>query len=216
MDRIGLLQLAPVVLVGAALRKIVGVLAVELGELLQRVVPVMEAVAGNFLEQPPPDDLVALLLDGRPPRGFDARKGLLEPRQRLLTAFAADLDLRCGQRGDQQRAGARLDRLGQRLHEGQVRVERAGRQPIDLVDLAQIGDPLVDQDQAGRALLEDRLEHVRAGRDALGVVLGDHVERFGAAKLPGEFAPGRADLRARLPRSERPADRATCRPAPRG
>ena len=67
MDRVGLLQLASIILVRAALREVVGVLAVELRELLQRVVPVMELVAGDFLEQPPPDDLIALLLARRPP-----------------------------------------------------------------------------------------------------------------------------------------------------
>lgn len=72
VDRIRFLQLAPVILVRAALREIVGVLAVELGELLQRVVTVMELVAGDVLEQPPPYDLIALLgslAATRTPRG---------------------------------------------------------------------------------------------------------------------------------------------------
>ena len=67
MDRIGLLQLAPIILVRAALREIVGVFAIKLRELLQRVVAVMELVARNFLEQPSADDLIALLLARRPP-----------------------------------------------------------------------------------------------------------------------------------------------------
>lgn len=47
MDRIGLLQLAPIILIRAALREIVGVFPVQLGELLQRVVAMMELVAGD-------------------------------------------------------------------------------------------------------------------------------------------------------------------------
>ena len=101
MDRISLFQLAPVILIRAALREIVGVLAVELGELLQRVVAVVEFVARDVLEQPPPDDLITLFLTSRSPRGFHAAEGLLETRKRLLTAFAADLDLRGRQGRDE-------------------------------------------------------------------------------------------------------------------
>jgi putative DNA methylase len=47
MDRVGLLQLAPIILVGTALREIIRIVAIELCELLQRVVAVMKLVAGN-------------------------------------------------------------------------------------------------------------------------------------------------------------------------
>lgn len=95
MDGIGFFQLAPIVLIRAALWEIVGVFPIQLGKLLQRVVAVMELVSGDFLEQPPPDDLVAFLLTRRSPRRFHTAEGLLESSQRLLTTFAADLDLLC-------------------------------------------------------------------------------------------------------------------------
>ena len=111
-------------------------------------VAVVEPVARNVLEQPPANDFVALFLRSRPPGRLDPGEGLLEPDQRLLTALAADLDLRSRQRRHEQGAGASLDRLCQGLNEAEIGVEGTGRQAVDLVDLAQIGDPLVDQDQA--------------------------------------------------------------------
>ena len=65
-----------------------------------------------------------------------------------LTALAADLDLGGRKRRHKQGAGAGLDRLRQGLNEAEIGVEGTGRQAVDLVDLAQIGDPFVDQDQA--------------------------------------------------------------------
>ena len=57
---------------------------------------------------------------------------------------------------------------------------------------------LVDQNQARSVLLEDGLEQVRAWRDAVGIILRNHVEGFGAAELPRQLAPGRANLAAAL------------------
>jgi hypothetical protein len=45
------------------------------------------------LEQPPADDLEALLGAGRPPRGLDAPDGVAQPVQRRAPALAADLDV---------------------------------------------------------------------------------------------------------------------------
>jgi hypothetical protein len=112
MDRVGLFQLTPIVLVSAALREVIGVLPVQLGELLQGVVAMMKPVAWDFLEQPPANDLVALFLTCRAPRRLYATERLLEACQRLLAAFTANLDLRCRQGSNEQRARARLNRLG--------------------------------------------------------------------------------------------------------
>ena len=170
----------------------------------------MEPVAGNVLEQPPADNFVAFFLRSGAPGRFNPGEGLLEPDQGFLTALAANLDLRSRKRGHEQGAGAGLDRLGQGLDETEIGVEGTGRQAVDLVDLAQIGDPLVDQDQARRTLRKDRFEEVRPGSDALGVVVGDHVEGCGAAQLPGHFAPGCANLAAAFLNAHvlRPAPRA--------
>ena len=72
MNGVCLFQLAAIIFVSAALRKIIRILAIELRELLQRIVLVMVLVARNFLEQAPADDLVAFFLRGRSPRRFDA------------------------------------------------------------------------------------------------------------------------------------------------
>ena len=98
MDGVSFLKFAPVIFIGRAARKLVCVFSIELGELLQRVVPVVELVAGNVLEQPPADDFVALFLRCRPPGRLDPGEGLLEPDQRFLSAVSADLDLRSRKR----------------------------------------------------------------------------------------------------------------------
>ena len=76
MDGVSFLKFAPVIFIGRAARKLVFVFPIELGELLQRVVPVVKLVAGNVLEQPPPDDFVALFLRCRPPGRLDPGEGL--------------------------------------------------------------------------------------------------------------------------------------------
>ena len=70
----------------------------------------------------------------------------------------------------------------------------SGGESVRPVYLAEIGHPFVDQDEAGRAVPEDVLEKMGAGRDSLGVVLGNRVEGRRSAQLPGHLAPGRADL----------------------
>ena len=117
VDRVGLFQLPPVILIRTALRKVVRVFAIKLGKLLQRVVAMVELVARNLLEQPPANDLIALLLACRTPRGFNAAEGLLEAGECFLATFATNLDLRGRQRRDKQGAGAGFNRLSQRLDE---------------------------------------------------------------------------------------------------
>lgn len=84
------------------------------------------------------------------------------------------------------------------MDEGEVRVEGSRRQTFNFVDLPQIGDPFVDQDQTWRILLEDRFQQVGAGRDAVGIILGDHVEGLGPTELPRQFAPGRTNFSGAL------------------
>jgi len=96
-------------------------------KLLQRIIAVMELVARYVFEQSSPDDFIAFFLARRTPGGFHTAESLLEPRQCLLATFAANLDLRGWQRRDQQCAWAGLDRLGQRLNEREVCIERQGK-----------------------------------------------------------------------------------------
>ena len=79
----------------------------------------------------------------------------------------------------------------QRLREGEMRLETARRQIGLFVELAGIGDPFVDQDQA-RPVLVHQLAQDVAGAGRLFVVGRDALEGPLAAKLPGEFAPQRA------------------------
>src|SRR4051812_21404456 len=99
MDRVGLLQLAPIIFVRTALREVIRVVAIELRELLECVVAVMKLVAGNRFKKPAPNNFVALFLARWPPRGFNSAECLLKSCQGLLTSLATHLNLRCWQRG---------------------------------------------------------------------------------------------------------------------
>ena len=85
-----------------------------------------------------------------------------------------------------------LGRLGQRLGEGELGLEAAGRQVALIVELAGVGHPLVDQDQARPVLVEQLAQHV-AGVGRLLVVGLDARVGLLAAELPGQLAPQRAD-----------------------
>ena len=62
----------------------------------------------------------------------------------------------------QQAVAGRLHRFGQRLRERELRLEAARRQVAPTVELARVGDPLVDQDQA-RPVLDEKLPQDVAG-----------------------------------------------------
>ena len=160
MDRVGDFQLAPVILFRTVPREIVPVLPVESCELLHGVVALRPTVPGDLLEQATADDLVAFFLRRRTPGTFDPAKGLLEASQGFFPAVAADLGLRCWERGDKQGLRRGLDRLGQVLDEREVGVERPGRQALLPVDLPQVGDPLIDQDQTGGVFPQQRLQQI--------------------------------------------------------
>ena len=99
--------------------------------------------------------------------------------------------IRGGKADHEQAVLRRLRRLGQHLGEGELRLEAARRQVALVVELARIGDPLVDQDQARPILVEQLAQHV-AGAGRLLIVGLDARERLLAAKLPGQLAPERA------------------------
>ena len=92
VDRIGRLD-ALLVLGLAALRRELGLLgAVELGEGPRHHVPVLElGGVGEGLEQPPADDLEALLGGGRPPGGLHPPDHIAQPVQGLAPAGPAHL-----------------------------------------------------------------------------------------------------------------------------
>ena len=181
--------------------------AVAVRERPRHHVPVPEPRrVGERLEQPPPDDLEPFLGAGRPPRRFDAPDDVAQPVDRLAAALAAHFDVvglrvrRTGgvgrrQADHQQAIAGRLHRFGQRLREGELRLEAPGRQVALIVQLARVGDPLVDQDQARPVLDEKLLQHVAGARRAL-VVGRDARVRRRAPQLPRQLAPQRPHHRA--------------------
>ena len=64
-----------------------------------------------------------------------------------------------------------------------------------LVQLARVGNPLVNEDQAWPIFVEQHAQGV-AGAGGVFVVVLDHRVTFLAAKLPREFTPQGADHRA--------------------
>ena len=202
----GVCHLDPAFVVGfAALgRKLLLLGAIQLDEGAGHSIAGHELVAGERLEQPPAHDLKALVGTGGPPGRFHAADGVFQPRQGFAAPLTADFDVRHAPFGflvrafgswnthDQQRVLGRLCRFTQRLGEGEVRLERSGGQIRRGVQLAGIGDPFVDQDQAGAILVEEFLQRI-AGVGGVLVVLFDELVAFLAAELPGDFAPEGAD-----------------------
>ena len=193
---------------GAALRRELLVLtAVEVGERAHDDVAVLEPLrVGERLEQSPADDLEAFLGAGRPPRRLDAPDDVAQPVERLAPALAADLDvvgarvrrvgvIRRRETDDQQAIAGELDGFGERLGEGELRLEAAGRQVALIVELPRVGDPLVDQDQT-RPVVDQQLPQGVARAGGAFVVLGDARVGLRAADLPRQLAPHRAHHRA--------------------
>ena len=183
VDRVGGLDALLVVAVPALGRELGSLRAIEVGEGARGHVALLEGVRpGERLEQPPPHDLEAFLGRRRPPRRLHPPDHVAQPVQRLAPADAADLHVvglrvrrarrvRGGQRDHQQAVARELGRLGQRLGEGELRLEAAGRQVALVVELARVGHPLVDQDQARPVLLEQLAQHVAGVRGLLVVGL---------------------------------------------
>jgi hypothetical protein len=93
---------------------------------------------------------------------------------------------------DEQAIVDELGRLGQDLGKGELRLEAAGGQVALIMKLPRVGDPLVDQDQAGPVLLEQLAQHVTGACRPFVVGL-DTGKGLLATKLPGQLAPERAN-----------------------
>ena len=151
------------------------------------------------LKQAPAHDLEALLGGGRPPRGLHPADHVAQPGQGLPSPLTSHLrvirlgmgrgiGVRGGKADDQHAVAGRLGRLGERLREGELGLEAAGRQVALIVELARVGDPLVDQDQT-RSVLDEKLAQPVAGAGGMLVVSGHARERLGSAELPRQLAP---------------------------
>ncbi len=191
----------------ALARELPSVLAVELHELASDSCDVALGGGVRLDEQSPADDLKRLVRRGGPPLVSDTPNDVLQSLERLATVETADLQIaapvdvgvprvaRRRDRDDQECPGHRLDRLGERLREGELGVERAGWEVVPSVELPGVRHPLVNQDQAGRVLTQQGCQR-SPGIGAVAVVLRDDVVGGPAAQLPGQLAPESAHLRA--------------------
>ena len=209
MNRVGGPDAAFVVGSAALRGKLDLLQAIQFGEGPGGDVALREGVRpGERFEQPPAHNLEALLGAGRPPRRVDPAQHVAQPIQGAAPANASDLgvvrlgvgrigsrDVGSRQRDHQQTVARELHRLGQRLGESELSLEAARRQIGVVVKLARVGDPLVDQHQAGPVLLQQLPQHVPGtGRP---LIIGAHpLESLPAAELVGELAPYGAHHRA--------------------
>src|SRR5581483_7910020 len=145
----------------------------------------------NRLEQPAPHDLERLFGRDGLPQGVDATEGLLQRLERSDPTRAARLDLRLRKRSQDDGRRDQLGGLGQCLDEGQVAVVGPAREHLAVGELPDVGDQLIDENDAGSEPLEQRAEYFLARRGACGVGLSNEREPFLAAKLPAELAPER-------------------------
>jgi len=126
----------------------------------------------------------------------DATESLLQRLERSDAARAARLDLRLGKRSQDDGRRHQLDGLGQCLNKGQVAVVGAAREHLAIGELPDIGDQLIDENDAGGEALEQRTEDFLARRGARGVGVSHEREPFLAAELPSELAPERSNASA--------------------
>ena len=96
--------------------------------------------------------------------------------------------VRGGERDEEQAAVGGAGRLGESLGEGELGIEGATGQVRGVVELAGVGDPLVDEDEARAEFVEELAKGVAciSGRTVIG---GDTGVSLGSAELVGEFAP---------------------------
>ena len=205
MNRVGRLN-APLVVHRAALRRELDSLrTVQVGEGAGGDVALLEGVRpAERFEQPPPHDLEAFLGACRPPRGFDPGDDIAQPFQRLAPAQAAHFGIvrlgvrrtlagRVGRRQGhyQQTVFRGLHGFRERLGECELGLEAAGWQIALVVQLARVGDPFIDQNEARAVGLQQFAQRVARIGGVL-VVGADALECRFAAQLVSQFAPQRA------------------------
>src|SRR6266487_4440691 len=108
-----------------------------------------------------------------------------------MTTRATNLNVGGGNTGNQKCLRGRLGSFSQRLGEAEVGIEGASREAGDAIELAHVGHPLVDQDQAGRSSGEELAQHIRARAHALPVSLCYQGIPIFVEEMPGEITPQR-------------------------
>ncbi len=148
-----------------------------------------ERRVGDGLEEPPPHNLEALFRVGWSPGRFQASEDVLQAQRSLASAFATRLGIGGRDGGDYQSLWGGFGGFGQGLGKAQIGIERATGQAGDIVQLARIDHPFIDQDQAGCGGAEDLAQDFRTGADALSISFCHHIVAIFAEQLPGQFAP---------------------------
>ena len=115
---------------------------------------------GERLEKSPPYNLEAFLGTGRTPGRFDTPDDVPQPIECLPPALPTDLDvIRLGVGGPGRVRGRQADheqavvgefgRFREHLGETELGLEASGGQVALVMQLAGVGNPLIDEDQAG-------------------------------------------------------------------
>ena len=157
VDGVGGLDALLVVGVAALGRELRLLSAVELGEGAGDDIAVPEVRrVGEGLEEAAADDLEALFGGCGPPGGLQTADDVAQAIEGFAAAGAADLDVvglgvgRAGRIGggeadDEEAVAGQLGGLGEGLGEAELGLEGAGREIALVVELAGVGDPLVDR-----------------------------------------------------------------------
>ena len=194
MDRVGADQQIAIARLAGFGRELGGVVGIEVGKAAHhRISGGASLLGGDRLKQAPAHDLEALVACGGPPLIGDAGDHIFEGIDRLLAVTTADLIDALGHGDQQQGIGHLLDRLGERLGKGHLRIKGACRQ-IGVADqVAGVGHPFIHQDQAGGMGREQGRQILGAGGHPLFVTAGDEGIALGTAELIGELAPEGVD-----------------------
>ena len=152
---------------------------------------------GQLLEKSPSNNLEALFRCGWPPRGLHALHYVLKADQCCLSPITANFILGCWNAHDQQSVINQLHRFAKCLSKCEMRIEVASRQITLVVELPGIGNPFIDEDQAGTELLEQDAQFI-AGTDALFIGCPYNFVSLFLSQLPSKFAPEGPDNRSIL------------------
>src|SRR5258708_10281936 len=190
MDGIGGLQAALVISLPTVGWKLLRLGTVQVGEGPGDSIAGSEVLLlGDRLEETPTHNLETLLGASRSPCGLETTERVAQAHDGLATALATNLNVGGRDAGYQERLRGRLGSFSERLGEAEVGVEGASREAGDAIELAHVGHPLVDQDQAGGSSGEELAQHVRAGTHALPVSICHQGIPIFFEELPGEIAP---------------------------
>ena len=203
VDRIRGLDAFLVVATATLGRELGALCVIEVRERPRGHVTLFEGVgSGERLKQTPPHDLETFFGSRWTPRRLHAPNHVAQPVECLAPADAAHLHVvrlrvrralrvRSRQRNNEQAVPGELGRLRERLGKGELGLEAPRGKVALIVELACVGHPLIDQDQAWPVLLEQLAQHVAWVRRPLVVGL-DARERLLAAELVCQLAPQRA------------------------